>query len=134
MTDTRSDYTEGLRVLADLLDAHPGLPLPYHGSSAELIWIETSRVKESARLFAKLIPGTVTKTPRGDAIDLTGRIAGLRVLYIASRADVCKRVVTGTHEVTVPATAATAAVPGHVETVEDVKWTCSSLLAEDVPA
>jgi len=131
MTDTRADYIEGLRVLADLLDAHPGLPLPYHASSAELIWIETYRVKESARLFARLIPGTVTKTPRGDSIDLTGRIAGLNVLFIASRADVCERVITGTHEVTVPARAAIAATPGRVETVEDVKWVCGSLLAED---
>ena len=28
-TDTRTNYTQGLRAVADLLDKNPGVPLPY---------------------------------------------------------------------------------------------------------
>ena len=128
----RTEYTQGLRALADLLDHNPDLPLPYHGSDAHhrLNWIEYD--KTSAARFAQLIPGTVTKTARGDCIDLEGQIAGLHVLFIASRAAVCERVVTGTHEVTVPATPAIKATKATTTVVEDVEWVCGSLLAESV--
>ena len=134
MTDTRTAYIEGIRALAYLLDHNPDLPLPYHGSDAHhrLNWIEYD--KTSAARFAQLIPGTVTKTARGDCIDLEGQIAGLHVLFIASRAAVCERVVTGTHEVTVPATPAIKATKATTMVVEDVEWVCGSLLAESASA
>ena len=133
-TETRTNYTAGLRALADLLDANPDLPLPYTGRGSALNWIEYD--KASAARFAHLIPGTVTKTARGDSIDLEGQIAGLKVCFIASREAVCERIITGTHEITTPARPALnlPAEPEHTETVEDVQWVCSSLLAESVPA
>ena len=131
-TDTRTAYTKGLRLLADLLDNNPDLPLPYHGSTVGLNWIEFDR--DSAAAFARLIPGTVTKTPRDDAIDLKGQIAGLKVQFIASREAVCERVVLGTHEVTVAAQPAVKATKATTMVVEDVEWICGSLLAESVSA
>jgi len=128
MTDTRTAYTQGLRDLADILDNNPDLPLPYHGKSVGLHWIEND--KASAAVFARLIPGTVTKTARGDALDLEGQIAGLKVLFIASRDAVCERVVTGTHEVTVPAQPAVKATKATTRVVEDVEWVCGPLLSE----
>jgi len=142
MTD-RLAYTKGLRQLADILDANPDLPLPYTGDLSSLNWIEVSRendeIRDSARLFARLIPGTITKTPRDDVVDLIGHIAGLKVCFIAAREAVCTRVVTGTHEVTTPATPAMPATepqPERTETVEDFEWICSPLLAdaEKVPS
>ena len=132
MTDTRNGYTQGLRQLADLLDNHPELPLPYSGSGADhtLHWIEYD--KASAARFAQLIPGTITKAPRGDAMDLEGRIAGLHVTFIASRAALCERIVTGTHKVIVDAQPAVEATEATTMVVEDVEWVCGSLLADDV--
>lgn len=140
---TRSEFTRGLRVLADILDDNPGLPLPYDGHKSDLNWIVSSdpeHQRTTAALFARLVPGTIVKSPRGEALDLTGSIGGLKVCFIASRDAVCERVVVGTREVTVEAAPAVPATPEHTETIEDVEWVCGSLLAagtgaaEQVPA
>ena len=136
-TDSRAGYIEGLRQLATLLENHDDLPLPYTGNYSSLNWIEVTRegseIRDSAALFARLIPGTITKNVRGDVMDLEGHIAGLKVCFIASRDAVCTRVVTGYHEVVVPATPAQDAVPAQPERVtkvEDIEWVCGSLLSE----
>lgn len=136
-TDPRTAYTTGLRQLADILDDNPDLPLPYTGTDSSLNWIEVTRenneIRDAARLFARLVPGTIVKKPRDDAFDLIGHIAGVKVCFIASRDAVCTRVVTGTHEVTIaatPAMPATEAQPAVTQNVETVEWICSSLLAD----
>jgi len=139
-TDTRTNYTAGLRALADLLDNNPDLPLPYHGNDTHLLWVQDNgdndETRDTARLFARLIPGTISKKARDTYLDLDGHIAGLKVSLITSRAAVCERVVTGTHEVTTPARPALnlPAEPEHTETIEDVEWVCGPLLADSVPA
>lgn len=136
-TDPRTAYTTGLRQLADILDANPDLPLPYTGTDSSLNWIEVTRkndeIRDAARLFARLVPGTIVKKPRDDAFDLIGHLAGLKVCFIAAREAVCTRVVTGTREVTIaatPAVPATEPQPERTQTIEDVEWVCGSLLAD----
>ncbi|HEY8664437.1 MAG TPA: hypothetical protein VIL68_12555, partial [Propionibacteriaceae bacterium] len=71
------------------------------------------------------------KSEGGDDFRLTQvNPGGVSFHVVVHRAAVCERVVTGTHEVTMTATAARPAEPERVETVEDVTWVCSSLLAE----
>lgn len=137
MTDAdRPGYIAGLRQLADILEAHPDLPLPYGGTTtSELLWIANSRQdhKQVAATFARTIPGVVAKQPRGTDLDLIGRIAGLHVQLIVDRDAVCERVVVGSETVTVPARPATEATPEQTETREVVEWRCASILTETTP-
>jgi len=136
----RDEYIKGLRGLADLLEANPELPLPYDGHGAELNFIEGNDEEDrrGAAVFARVMPGTVRKTPRDDYFDFNAEIHGLRVQWISRRVNVCERVVTGIREVVIeePDPAALAALPRvkRVEVVEDVEWQCHPILAEPVPA
>jgi hypothetical protein len=140
MTD-RTEYTKGLRALADILDAHPEVPLPYHGREGTPLAIyHLNRKDETRAAFlasVRAFPGRKEK----DANDGTYRVAatlhGVRVEVVAYRETVCERVVTGTREVTreVPDPDALAALPKTVvtETVEDVEWICQPLTADRTP-
>jgi hypothetical protein len=133
MSDERRDYTEGLRQLADILDANPDLPLPYYGSkSSELLWIarRDEDHRAVARIFARAIPGTIAKNPRDTAIDLVGQIAGLYVQLIVDRDQVCERIVTGVEVVEMPASEAIPARPAQTIEREVVEWRCEPILAE----
>ena len=128
----RAEYIAGLRELADLLERHDDLPLPYHGSGiSELLWVETTRdtdeQKAVAAKFARLIPSTIAKEPRGDALDVKGRIRGLRVCLIVDRDAVCERIVKGTKTVTIPAK---PAEPERTVVVDEVEWRCAPILSE----
>jgi hypothetical protein len=133
----RAEYAKGLRALADLLDAHPDLPLPYTGTGlSALNWIEVSAdVQRSAAVFARVMPGTVEKSVSDNAgqfyLDFT--LHGLSLRWIASRAEMCERIVVGKREVEIeePDPEALAQVPKvkRVEVVEDVEWQCRPVLA-----
>jgi hypothetical protein len=135
-SDTRAAYTAGLRALADVLDEHPELPLPYDGTTSPVCVFAYDR--EHVATFAKVLPGPVEKVYEDDdqtfGFRLRGLFGGVKFEVIAPRAEVCTRIVKGTREVTreVPDPAALAAVPTTtvVETVEDVEWVCSPLLSE----
>lgn len=149
-TDTRTAYTQGLRQLADLVDAHPDLPQPYTTAystgDVQACWFlhlhglkeDLSGQKAAAAQIVKVLGGQWDKAERSDDVFiLTQSRDGIRLSVQVNRAAVCERVVTGSREVTVPATPAIpkqAARPERTETVEDVTWVCSSLLAEPVPA
>ena len=136
MRDTRTAYTTGLRQLADLLDTNPDLPIPFTGSddmapiSIHSLGYGDDDPKATLATIARLLPGTVTKEVDSSYYRINGTLSGLHVQATAYRDAVCERVVTGTREVTVPATPATPAQPEHTQTVEDVEWVCGSLLAE----
>jgi hypothetical protein len=151
MTDTeRPEYTQGLRAIADLIDAHPDLPQPYisaHSSSNTVeakwylhIWADDlTEQKATAAAIVSTLGGRWDKNERtyDDGLEFVQIRDGLSLEVVVNRAAVCERVVVGTHEVTVPAAPEVAARPStaeRVETVEDVQWICSSLLAESVPA
>jgi hypothetical protein len=136
MTDStetvRAEYIAGLRVLADLLEARPEIPAPYHGRSTELA-IFTSG-KDELVAAARAFPGKLDKTYDDNSsafgFELHGRLRGLRVVIYGDRNEVCRRVVTGTREVTKTVPAPDAPMVEVTETVEDVEWVCEPLLAE----
>jgi len=148
MSDNRSDYTAGLRALADLLDADPRIPIPNAGSSK---WNAISfavgfgesddeAVKAQVVAVARsLIVGQWRKEydePNPDSYgDGCLRIygttaAGLTVHICTPREKVCRKVVT-TSEVTKTVPDPTIEVPQVevTETVESVEWVCEPILA-----
>jgi hypothetical protein len=141
MTD-RTAYTAGLRALADLLDQHPEVPLPYDGTSTPITIMHLGTNPATRDAFAATVrafPGHRSKDADGTYFDVTVDVHGLKVKVTTYRDAVCERVVTGTREVTreVPDPDALAAVPTTTvtETVEDVRWECAPLTApERVPA
>ena len=130
--DARSEYTAGLRALADMLDANPELPLPYNGLRPEIRLSIFTHTREEAAAYARLLPGKVDKEVTDSSyfgLDLKGALHGLHVLVHVPREKVCTRVVKGTRQVT----RTEPIVTGHrevTETVEDVEWECGPLLAE----
>ena len=120
--DRRAAYTAGLRQLADILDAHPEVPLPYEGTGKSLgkrisFYYLGDKDPRAALAAARRAFGVPME--KNDSIDssfsLTGSLAGLHFALTAEREAVCERVVVGTREVE----------------VEDVEWRCTPLLAAD---
>lgn len=139
MSTDRAGYITGLRALADLLEAHDELPLPYN----DIHWHFLSGRDDKADLarFARLIGGALTKntygddsSPGGAYFELRGRVHGLTVSASAYRNQVCTRVVTGTREVTKTVPAPDAPMVEVTETVEDVEWVCGPVLSEQSEA
>jgi hypothetical protein len=141
MTDSiRSAYTAGLRQLADILDDHPEVPLPYDGSqpNAGRITFHFLHLGEQApaeiAAVRRALGVPLEKNARDDTyFDLHGNLRGLYFTLAAFREDVCRRVVIGKREVEVeePDPEALAALPvvKVTKTVEDVRWECAPLLA-----
>lgn len=138
MFTARPEYIAGLRALADALETHPDLPLPYYGTRVPLpIYIESETPAAALRQFARATTGPVEKVVTDHRLfgfELVGSFHGLRVTAVAYREAVCERIVTGTREVerTMPDPDALAAVPTVTVTdvIEDVRWECRPLLAE----
>lgn len=134
MTD-RNAYISGLRKLADVLENHPEVPLPYEGGTIEMTFhfLSGKDPKGEMAATARALPTSFTKEADGKYFDLKGSLAGLKIRLCAFRSEVCERVVTGTREVEVtePDPEALAKVPTITKTVtvEDVKWECSPVLA-----
>jgi len=132
--ETRAAYISGLRKLADLLEQHDELPLPYEGSSPGLARRMTFFFLGDPRdVFvkaARALPGRLDKEVTDDTYRVTASLDGLHVEAVAYRNDVCERVVTGTREVTrtIPDPNIKAPLVEVTETVEDVEWVCAPLL------
>lgn len=130
----RREYIAGLRALAELLETHPELELPYDGSGTELLVIPTEDEAEQIAAWAKALPGMKRKQVRDGYFDLFGSIEGLRVQVIVGRDSVCRRVVVGIREVTeeIPDPSADIPTVTVTRTVEDVEWICEPILGERV--
>lgn len=138
MTSTeteRSEYVAGLRALADLLEQHDIIPLPWAGSGSPMSMNFLYGGDEKERLIAAMraIGGTWQKDVRdgeySDYFDATRKLHGLSIKLTAYRDAVCRRVVKGTETVDVPAV---EAQPARTERREIVEWVCEPLLAEAV--
>lgn len=133
--DPRVEYIEGLRALADLLEANPGLELPYHGSSTDML-IVPSRGTQRAVLasWARALPGRKSKGANNNLYQLSGALRGLKLQVLCSRDEVCEKRVLRTETVTetVPDPEYVAAAPlVERETEREVvEWICTpSILA-----
>ena len=99
-TVARLAYTRGLRRIADLLDEHPDLPLPYEGTDSTALWFVDS--PEQLAVVSKAMGGTRTKKFGVDFAGLEGSIGGYRVQALVPRDQVCTRRQIGTELVKVP--------------------------------
>ncbi|HEX5347886.1 MAG TPA: hypothetical protein VFW64_12430 [Pseudonocardiaceae bacterium] len=123
----RQEYIDGLRALADLLEANPDLRLPYTGRDrgGALLVMPHGDERDEVAEWARALPGEKSKTVRDEYFDLDGQLHGLHLRVIAHRDKVCRKVVKGTREVKeqVPVKFTTV-----TKTVEDVEWVCDPLL------
>lgn len=134
--NARREYNDGLRQLADFLDAHPEVPLPYMGSYQTGTFQPTMSIiligDDQKEILADIARAMGTAAKRVDD-DRFRQFGGIALSVSASREQVCERVVVGTHEEIVeePDAEALAAVPTRKVTkvVEDVEWKCTPLLA-----
>lgn len=137
----RAEYIAGLRQLADLLEAHDELPLPFDGNHGAMNFMflndDDPRAAMAAAVRALPVPLAKNDPAKGGAeekyFNLSGHLHGLRIELSAFRAEVCERVVVDRREVTeeVPDPEAVAAAPKvkQTRTVETVEWRCHPVLA-----
>jgi hypothetical protein len=121
----RPAYAEGLRHLADLIEAGRA---PFPNGPLNL-WLDEAKDEQPAtarELMRALGGGTYAKNADTDTLHLSGMCGGVPVRIWLSRDAVCERVVVGTETVELPAQ---EALPARTETRERVEWVCSPLLA-----
>jgi hypothetical protein len=140
MNDDTIPMAGALRVVADLIDAHPDLPLPCvwgYGSTGnvEVQWQLThgehkDEQRAMARVILRAIGGEWKKDASTELFSFDQRRDGLNLNVIAARDQICERVVTGTETVTIPAV---EAQPERTEEREVVEWRCEPVMAEVTP-
>lgn len=145
-TDTSTGVmAENLRIVATLLDAHPDLPAPYitttYSGAVQVHWYLTittenhAQQKRLAQLILRTIGGKWAKDAGSEMNFKQGRIFDpISYIVQVSREAVCRRVVTGTETVTIPAVEAQEAQPERTVEREVVEWICEPVLAEAVSA
>lgn len=131
----------GLRVLADMIEANPGLAANFAytlGSSGIYVMSRADDTATEMATVARIARRYGAKTDKivsEKQYNLMADFGAVKFQFLASREEVCERVVTGTREVVeeVPDPVALAAVPTTTVTrvVEDVEWVCRPLLAAD---
>jgi hypothetical protein len=130
------------RLLADALDALPaGIPAPTHtnvythaaSTGPDIGWLlfgaerDHDAQKETALAVVRAMGGKWNKNP-GHLFGFRTSRNGVDYHVTVDREAVCRRVVTGTREVTTTVPADDAPTVQVTETVEDVKWVCEPLL------
>jgi hypothetical protein len=138
-TQTLSDrarYIDGLRVLAAALEEHPEIPLPTDGTILPLsfVFLHDGDPRAAMAAAARALPCSWRKRVSGDEtvsyFKLAGQVAGLQVELTAYRDAVCRKVVTGTREVTEEVPDPDAPKITRTRTVEDVEWDCGPVLGK----
>jgi hypothetical protein len=132
----RAGYIDGLRALADVLEEHPEVPLPYEGASTELTFMFlTGDMRGDLAATARAIPcswrkGGSDATEKYPAyFDMRGELHGLRLHLTAFREAVCTKVVKGTEDREVEEVVTPAVTRKVTKPVEIVEWECHSILA-----
>lgn len=121
----RKTYTDGLRAVADWLDAHPEVPLPSEGQSRVFclgtVALGKDGVREELANVARALPGEVDKEYTDSYFRVHGVIEGIHIAYSAARTAVCDRVVVGQRTVSKEVPVAFE----EQEVTEDVvEWRC----------
>lgn len=140
--DPRAEYIRGLREIADWLEAHPEVQLPYlkttqtgaHEDTLEIYLVgndQKAQLATIARAMGKAEKVTIDSLQR---FNLVRRFAGIAVVAVANREEVCEKRVLRTETVTevVPDPEYMAAAPlvEREKVKEVVKWVCPpSILA-----
>lgn len=119
--------------MASLLEQRPELMTP-HGDLT-VVPLGEQQSREQLAAWSRALPGRKDKQITEQFANLVGSLHGLKVKVIAYRDEVCEKVVTGVETVTrkVKDPEALKAVPEVevTEEVEQVKWICRPMLADD---
>jgi len=138
--DKRTDYTDGLRRLAQFLDDNPEVPLPHDGTNSDImlfLHVGVYQTQDEARAIlakmARLMGGTARKKYDDDGnfgFSLSGSVGGVNCRVFAQRETVCTRVSKGTKTVEVVRVVKPAEHVTETREVEDFEWVCDgSILA-----
>jgi hypothetical protein len=129
------------RRVAIALDALPtNIPTPTHvqiwthDSEPSIDWLiwgldDLAAQKDLASEIVKAVGGKWDKRP-GEFFSFRTDFYGVQLSVSVDREAVCRRVVTGTREVTKAVPSPDAPMVEVTETIEDVEWVCEPLLAE----
>lgn len=124
----------GLRALADLIESK-GLTGRFCGDNECFpLDIHVDTKTEAAAWARALTDVTKRAAHSSDNMLINGRAGGVHVRVWVDRNEVCERVVVGTREVTKTVPSPDAPMVEVTETVEDVEWICSPLLADEPQA
>lgn len=131
--DKRAAYVAGLRQLADALDAHPEIPLPWYGAESRSPVIigfhgADEDVRKRMAAAVRAMPSCWSKDPDEKWLNLNGQLAGLHVQLYASRDAVCTRRVVGTEEREVEEEVRPAETRKVRKQVDVVEWDCGPIL------
>lgn len=136
-----SDVATLLRKAADIVETLPAdLPQPDvqvrpWADDIQISWhlANDEKTREHQRAVAntirRAIGGEWTKGGSGSAFWLSRKTDDLDLTIFCNREQVCRRVVTGTEEVTLPAVEAR---PERTEVREVVEWQCDPIVPEQV--
>lgn len=110
----RRDFVQGLRELADFIDAHPDIPCPYGEAHNAFV-----RDKTQLGMIARAVGGRWDKNCTSQFFYIRREFAGGHSYEVnVSRDQVCRKVVTGTR-----------IEPAQPEReVEVVEWVCTEPL------
>ena len=141
-TENRPAFTAGLRAVADFLDEHPEVPLPYLGGGAAgsrlpafSIYLVSGDQKTQLAAIARAM-GNAVKAPKkhhdgSESFQVWREFEGVVLFAQAEREQVCRRVVTGTEDREVEEVVTPAVTRKVTKPVEVVTWECLPLLAAD---
>lgn len=138
----RTAYTSGLRELAEWLDTHPEVPLPYLGGGIPGCDLPTlaiyiiggdrrQQLATIARAMGHAEKAVSEHRDGGASFQIWRRFAGIALFAQADRDLVCERVITGTRQVETDEVIEPAKTRKVKKTVEAVEWRCPPLLAQD---
>lgn len=138
-TTTRAqEQATGLRRLADLIEAEPQLA-DWLSHTLQTSGINAFPPDEDERValawfvrVMKAAGATITKSTSASLYQVAAHFGSVKVEALASRAQVCERVVVGTQTVTRQVPDPAAPLVEVTETVEQVEWRCEPLLAQSV--
>ena len=119
---THEEFVDSFRQIADFYEQHPNCPLPFV-ATLNICSVEGVRgLAGVAREF-----GECTKDFEGNMCKVSRQFGEINLQAIDWKENVCKRIVTGTHEerVEIPLT-----FEEHIRMVEDVRWECPDSLLE----
>ena len=127
---THSEYANGLRLVADFLEANPDVPLPEDTLTSYSLH-DKKRLSIVARALSH--GGRCEKVYEDTIVNLKRDFGGIILRYIGVRSNVCTQVKVGTKVVPeqyVPPRPAVEAhvVPEHEEAIYE--WRCDPVLVE----
>ena len=129
--EKRASYVSGLRKWADILEAHPQVPLPFYGTDSKspvLINFGGEGTRDELAAARQAIGGQWEKTVDEAWLNLNGQLDGFYIQLYASRDAVCTRRVVGTEEREVEEEVRPAETRKVRKQVDVIEWDCHPIL------